>query len=105
MTEQEAYDEVTEKINRELIRHEARLKDITQGKRTTEGYIIGEENNRIKTVDQILQLVEVKHPDQSVPEIDPHNRNCEEGCMDPEIAQQDMVSHGFIKVINKGATK
>jgi len=92
MTEQEAYDEVRYKYIQEL----TRIHNQT---------VLGSAVFYFDVATKLLQLVEVKHPDQSVPEIDPHNRNCEEGCMDPGIAQQDMLSQGWKRCINKEALK
>jgi len=42
-------------------------------------------------------LVELDE-DQELPEIDPHELNCNEGCLDPYIAQQAMWRAGFRRV-------
>ncbi len=44
-------------INSLLKLHEARLADINREERTTEGYIIGEESNRNKTIGSILSKI------------------------------------------------
>ena len=50
--------EIREGIVKLLRFHEARFEDIKREERTTEGYIIGEESNRNKTTQKILQLIE-----------------------------------------------
>ncbi len=63
--------------------------------------------NRHRTADAILALTDsdskpllaVLDKDQTLPEFDPHERNCEEGCSDPYVLQENMLGKGWRRVI------
>ena len=45
-------------------------------------------------------MIGIISEDQSLPEINPHLRNCNEGCSDPYVAQLDMLNQGWRRIIN-----
>ena len=97
-------EQVMEQINTKLKFHEARLEDIKREERTTEGYIIGEESNRNKTIKEILSIPEIliKDPDQSLPEC-PYSykgwTQYEESIC--KNAYQQMKDEGWVKTLKE----